>query len=134
MIPSWFTDIRWDCGRDFIRGGEWVDRIFRLERVSGSARSLDLAGAGADGASIGAIAGCSMAAVDMRFTVVRSMTATRTFTADIAAQGLMLAAIAERVDLLAGAVDMPATEAADSGRAAARRPEVTRERGRVPSV
>jgi hypothetical protein len=78
-----------------------------------------------------------MAAVDMRFTVVRSMIATRTFTADIAARGLMLAAIAERVDLLAGAVDMPATEAADSpraGRAAAHQPEVTRVRVRALSA
>ena len=130
MIPTSFTAIRWDCGRDFIRGGEWVDRIFRLEWVSESARSLDLAGAGADGASIGAIAGCSMAAVGTHFTVVRSMTATRTSTADIVARGHMLAAIAEPGDL-------PAAEAVDLLGAeieAERQPEVTRERGRVLSV
>lgn len=89
-----------------------------------------MAGAGADGASIGAIAGCSTAAVDMHFTVVRFMTAMRTFMADIVARGRMLAVIAERVDL-------PAAEGVDSlgaEREAGRQLEVTRERGRVPSA
>ena len=91
---------------------------------------MDLAGAGADGASIGAIAGCSMAAVDMRFTVVRSMTAMRTFMAAIVERGRMPAATAERGDL-------PAAEAVVSlgaEREAERQLEVTRERGRAPSA
>jgi hypothetical protein len=72
-----------DTGRGSIPGGA-VALIFHSELDSESARSLDLAGAGADGDLIGAAGDCCMAAGPMRFGATRFMTVTPSRTGIIA--------------------------------------------------
>jgi hypothetical protein len=67
-------DIRWDIGRDFIRGGESVAR-FHSELDTASVHFLDSDGVGADGDLIGATEGCSMADIRTHFGAMLSMTA-----------------------------------------------------------
>src|SRR5271155_2877790 len=77
--------IRSACGRGFtIRGGV-RGLIFLLALALVSGCSSDSVGAGAPGVVTGATAGCCTVADVMRFTAGLSITATPTFTAQIAA-------------------------------------------------
>src|SRR5271156_1922889 len=77
--------IRSACGRGFIIRGGVRALIFLLALALVSGCSSDSVGAGAPGVVTGATAGCCTVADVTRFTAGHSITATPTFTAQIAA-------------------------------------------------
>ena len=68
--------IRWAFGRDLIRGGVSTGRTCLSDLDLGSARFLDLAGAGIRGAWVGAAGDSCMVADAMDFTVMNFMIGT----------------------------------------------------------
>lgn len=100
MTHSSSTVTRWDCGRASTPGGELAVRIYLSASGLASAHSLDLAGVGMDGASIGVEAISAMEAAVMAFTVTHSTIVMLTSTVITEDSRLMAAAIAARGDLL----------------------------------